>query len=155
MMAGDSIPLDELYQEVILDHFKHPRCKGCLSNPSATSSLFNPLCGDKISVSVLVDEKGIVRELAFVGQGCSISQASASMMSSLCKGKSIEEVKGLAQLFRKMMRGETPEGSAELLGDAVALEGVRKFSARIKCAVLAWEAIEKCLPTMTETPHAH
>lgn len=137
--------LDELYQEVILDHFKRPRCQGKVDKPSAISVIFNPLCGDQVDLSVRV-EGGTVQEIAFGGHGCSISQASASMMSDLCRGKSADEIRRMGDVFRRMMRGEiTPEQAQSELGDAVALEGVRKFSARVKCAMLAWEAIEKCL----------
>jgi nitrogen fixation NifU-like protein len=136
--------LDDLYQEVILDHYKNPRCHGCLSHPSAACSLFNPLCGDQIQLTVKVG-KGSVGEIGFSGHGCSISQASASMMAEICQGKGVAEIETLMAQFRSVMRGEMTPEEAEKLGDAVALEGVRKFSARVKCAMLAWEALEKCL----------
>ena len=137
-------PLDELYQEVILDHYKHPRCHGCLSAPQAQSSLYNPLCGDHITIELTV-ENGRVAQIAFSGKGCSISQAAASMMSSICEGQSIVEVEKFLNKFRALMRGEVGQSECAELGDAVALEGVRKFSARVKCAMLAWEALERCL----------
>ncbi len=135
---------DSLYQEVILDHFRNPRCKGCLENAHAAAALYNPLCGDQIDLSINV-RAGVITEIGFAGHGCSISQASASMMSELLKGKTVDESRRLSDLFRSMMRGE--RGGEELpdLGDAVALEGVRKFSARVKCAMLAWEAVERCI----------
>jgi nitrogen fixation protein NifU and related proteins len=136
--------LDELYQEVILDHYRNPRCRGSVETPSARCSLFNPLCGDQIEVTLTVQE-GRISEIAFTGHGCSISQAAASMVSDLCKGKTVDGTMGLSTLFRQMMRGEKEGVQLSELGDAVALEGVRKFSARVKCAMLAWEAIEKCL----------
>ncbi len=137
--------IDELYQEVILDHFKRPRCRGCIDKPSASLTLHNPLCGDQVELSVSVS-KGRIVEIAFGGHGCSISQASASMMSELCKGKTLEEIRKIGDSFKQMMRGEQPgDALVTILGDAVALEGVRKFSARVKCAMLAWEAIEKCM----------
>ena len=136
--------LEDLYQEVILDHYKHPRCQGCFSHPDASCALFNPLCGDQIDLCVNLQGKTVC-DVGFCGHGCSISQASASMMSDLCKGKSLEEIEKLAGLFKALMRGEKASDQAQELGDAVALEGVRRFSARIKCAMLAWEALEKCI----------
>lgn len=145
--------LEELYQEVILDHYKNPRGKRVLGTPSAACSLFNPLCGDQVAVSVAVEEalgcadcSERLYDIGFEGHGCSISQAAASIMTELCKGKSVEEVEKMVGLFRQMMRGEkSGEEVKDELGDAIALEGVRKFSARVKCAMLAWEALEKCL----------
>ena len=137
--------LDELYQEVILDHYKRPRCQGCLQNPSSNTTLFNPLCGDQVELTILIEGQTL-KDIAFGGHGCSISQASASMMSELCRGKSLLEVRELCKKFKGLMRGDEQREEVEIvLGDAVALEGVRKFSARVKCAMLAWEAIEKCL----------
>lgn len=148
--------LDELYQEVILDHYKRPRCQGCLAASNAQASLYNPLCGDQIQLTVALDSpdtgdqsSGIIRDLGFAGHGCSISQASASMMAEVCKGKSVSVAKNLIQHFRDLMRGARTGDDSPELGDAVALEGVRKFSARVKCAMLAWEALEKCLESQT------
>ncbi|MBX7137130.1 MAG: SUF system NifU family Fe-S cluster assembly protein [Oligoflexia bacterium] len=136
---------DALYQEVILDHYKHPRCKGCLSTPSDSFVLYNPLCGDQVELSLTAQDDR-VSEIAFNGHGCSISQASASIMSNLCRNHSFAEVREIVESFRAMMRGEVePAALQDKLGDAVALEGVRKFSARVRCAMLAWEALEKCL----------
>ena len=136
--------LDDLYQEVILDHFRKPRCQGCVANPSGEATLFNPLCGDQISLTVKLDGSKI-QDLGFTGQGCSISQASASMMADVCRGKDIAGARSLGEGFRAMMRGEKSAESLPELGDAAALEGVRRFSARVKCALLAWEALDKCL----------
>jgi nitrogen fixation protein NifU and related proteins len=136
--------LDEIYQEVILDHHKHPRCQGCIDCPDASCALRNPLCGDHIDLRVNVEDQK-VSKIMFSGHGCAISQASASMMSDLCSGKTLEQVGNLAAYFRSMMRGEKSGEELEELGDAVALEGVKNFSARVKCAMLAWEALEKCV----------
>lgn len=136
--------LDELYQDIILDHYKHPRCQGDLVNPDCKCELRNPLCGDSIELMVTVKDNHI-QDIKFSGHGCSISQAGASMMSDLCKGKSILEIRDLCKTFRGMMRGEKTNEEIQILGDAVSLEGVRKFSARIKCALLAWDALEKCV----------
>ena len=136
--------LDDLYQEVILDHFRKPRCQGCVSNPSGEATLFNPLCGDQISLSLKLEGEKI-QDLGFTGHGCSISQASASMMADACRGKDVSIARSLGEDFKAMMRGEKKAEDLPDLGDAAALEGVRKFSARVKCALLAWEALEKCL----------
>ncbi len=136
--------LDDLYQELILDHYKNPRCQGCLQNPDCQCELRNPLCGDIIDLSIKF-QNGIVQDIRFSGHGCSISQAGASMMSELCRGKSITEVRDLCKVFRGMMRGEKSTDEIKVLGDAVSLEGVRKFSARIKCALLAWDVVERCI----------
>ncbi|MBX7144150.1 MAG: SUF system NifU family Fe-S cluster assembly protein [Oligoflexia bacterium] len=135
--------LDELYQELLLDHFKKPRCHGCIADASAHSHVFNPLCGDQIAVTVKVGEDKL-QDIKFTGHGCSISQASASLMSELCQGKQIEVVRRFIAAFQAMMRGESHPDKQQL-GDVLALEGVRKFSARIRCALLGWEALERCL----------
>ena len=136
--------VEELYQELIVDHFKHPRHRGPLTTATESASLFNPLCGDQVEVHVQI-ENGIVKAIAFEGKGCSISQASASMMTELCVGKDIATVRSLLNAFTKMMKGEGTDDELESLGDAGALQGVKKFAARIKCAMLAWEAVEQCL----------
>jgi len=136
--------LEELYQELILDHAKHPRCKGAIEHPDAKASLLNPLCGDEVTLTLKYRE-GKVGELCFDGQGCAISQASASMMAELCKGQPVEQVQSLLQQFMAVMRGEKAAEDCPDLGDAASLEGVQRFPARIKCATLAWEAINKCL----------
>jgi nitrogen fixation NifU-like protein len=135
--------LEELYQDLLLDHFKHPRCRGTLINPDAVSALRNPLCGDEVKLS-LAFKDGTISDIAFSGHGCSISQASASMMSELVKGMSVQSADEALASFRSLMQGKDDEVKAEL-GDVSALAGVRKFSARIRCALLAWEALEICL----------
>lgn len=141
--------LDELYQEVLLDHFKHPRRFGPLPDADARFSVFNPLCGDQVEVAIKVKD-GKIDNILFSGHGCSISQASASMMTELCAGKTIEEVREILGLYRKMMRGETQEQELARLGDVVTLQGIRKFTARMKCALIAWDALERCLGTVPE-----
>ena len=145
--------LDDLYQEVILDHHKRPRCYGCVNCPDASCELRNPLCGDQIDLSVSA-KNGQVEDIKFCGHGCAISQASASMMSDLCRGKSLDFVGRLAHHFRCLMRGEKSSEDVQELGDAVALEGVRRFSARVKCAMLAWEALEKCIDELRRSASA-
>ncbi len=136
--------LDDVYQELLLDHYKSPRCKGVLLNPDRVVDLHNPLCGDQISLNVKFAGDSI-SEIAFTGHGCSISQATASIMSELVRGKSKEEVKRLSLLFRKMIKSEVAGDALDPLGDALALEGVKKHSARIKCALLAWDCIDRAL----------
>ena len=155
-MAG----LEDLYREIILDHYRSPRNRGELEVPPAHKAEgFNPLCGDEVVLYLDIDpETQTVRDIKIAGQGCSISQASTSMMSAAVKGKSIEEVRKLIGAFKALMsihesklEGE-PDGSdlaADLegvrLGDLEALQGVVKFPVRIKCATLAWNTLQQGL----------
>ena len=145
--------VDDLYQEVILDHFKKPRCHGCLAGPCAGCTIYNPLCGDQIVLNLRLSDK-VVSEIAFSGHGCSISQAAASMMTDLCRGKTVEQARTLAQQFRELMRGERKSEDSPELGDAISLEGVRNFSSRVKCATLAWEALDRCLDNAEKSEQA-
>lgn len=132
--------LDDLYREVILDHYSHPRNKGTMDDPDIKVEGANPLCGDELSIFVrLVHAK--ITDVKFVGRGCSISQSSASMMTQQIKGKTLDEAKHLVGRFKAMMHGE-PVNEDEL-GDLMALQGVRKFPVRIKCATLSWVALEQ------------
>lgn len=132
--------LDDLYREVILDHYAHPRNKGTLDDAEIKVEGANPLCGDELSIFVKL-AGGTIADVRFVGRGCSISQASASMMTEQIKGKRVEEAMQLVGQFKAMMHGE-PVNEDEL-GDLVALQGVRKFPVRIKCATLSWVALEQ------------
>lgn len=134
--------LDMLYRQVIMDHYKNPRNNGVLED-SVTVNLNNPTCGDRIQLTMKVEE-GIVQEAKFEGEGCSISMSSASMMTQAVKGKKIEEALQLSKIFSDMMLGKEYDDSIDL-GDIEALQGVCKFPARIKCATLAWKALEKGL----------
>lgn len=135
--------LDELYQEIILDHYRHPRGRGHLDLPKVSHEGANPLCGDEITLELRIVD-GTVQDIKFNGQGCSISQASASMLTEAVKGKSVAEVKALIQQVLALLRGES-EGDPETLGDIAALSGVRKFPVRVKCASLAWHTLEEAL----------
>jgi nitrogen fixation NifU-like protein len=137
------VSLDDLYKEVILDHYKSPRNKRAL--PGATVSLHknNPLCGDEITIHARLDN-GSVAEIAFEGQGCSISQASASMLTEAVAGRRIPDAAMLAREFRGMMEGSV-EPDEEELGDLMALKGVVKYPVRIKCAVLGWDVLQEAL----------
>jgi nitrogen fixation NifU-like protein len=149
--------LEDLYREIILDHYRNPRNRGELEVPPAHKvEGFNPLCGDEIVVYLDVDDAGTVQDIRIAGQGCSISQSSASMMSSAVKGKTIDEVRDLTRAFKAMMSihesslggegtddatGETLDVPDVKLGDLEALRGVVKFPVRIKCATLAWNTL--------------
>jgi nitrogen fixation NifU-like protein len=135
--------LEDLYKEVILDHYKSPRNKRPLPDAELSSSKNNPLCGDEITVFAHV-EGGTVADVSFQGQGCSISQSSASMLTEAVKGRSVDDAKALAADFRGMMAGEV-EPTEEEFGDLVALKGVVKYPIRIKCAVLAWDVLQEAL----------
>ena len=135
---------EELYQEIILDHYKNPRCEGDIENPSSKMTMLNPLCGDAITVTLSTDGD-MVKEVNFIGDGCAISKASASMMSEICCGKTKSEILDLESKFNSLLKGEVDATTLPELGDAASLGGVRHFSARIRCALLAWEAIKKAL----------
>ena len=134
--------LDQLYRSVIMDHYKNPRNKGSLEENNVTIDMNNPTCGDRIHLTLKMND-GIVEDAKFDGEGCSISMSSASMMTQIVKGKKLEEALELADIFSKMMLGEDFEDEKYDLGDVEALQGVAKFPARIKCATLAWKAMEK------------
>ena len=135
--------LDELYRDLILDHYRHPRNKGHLEHPTAKVEGYNPLCGDEIEVTLQI-EGGEVKDVAFMGRGCSISQASGSMMTDIVKGRSRDEALRLAQEFRHLMTHADSKVPEEL-GDLEAFQGVAKFPVRVKCATLAWRVLEEGL----------
>ena len=133
-----------LYQEMILDHYRRPRNKGEIPNADASVLMKNPLCGDEIAVHVRYDGDQIA-DLGFSGRGCSISQASASMMTQLLKGKSVEEAEAIRTRFRDMVMGDKDAGEDKTLGSLRSLGGVARFPARVKCALLAWNALDTAL----------
>ncbi len=135
--------VDDLYKEVILDHYKSPRNKRPLPGATVSEHKNNPLCGDEITVHARLED-GRIAEVAFEGQGCSISQASASMLTEATRGKTIEEAGALAQEFRALMEGAV-EPDEDAFGDLVALKGVVKYPVRIKCAVLGWDVLQEAL----------
>jgi len=137
------LALEELYKEVILDHYKNPRNKRDLPGAELSCSKNNPLCGDEITIHAQVDG-GRVSEITFEGSGCSISQASASMLTQAVGGKSVEDAEHIATDFRGMMEGAVDPDEDEF-GDLVALKGVVKYPVRIKCAVLAWDVFQEAL----------
>lgn len=133
--------LDQLYRQVIMDHYKTPRNKGTIEENSVNIEMNNPTCGDRIHLTLQVED-GIVKDAKFDGEGCSISMASASMMTQAVKGKDVDTALKLSDIFSDMMLGKEYDDSVDL-GDIEALQGVSKFPARIKCATLAWKAMEK------------
>jgi nitrogen fixation NifU-like protein len=137
------LALEDLYKDVILDHYKNPRNKGPLAGTVVSCTANNPLCGDELTVHARI-EGGRVEEVSFEGSGCSISQASASMMTEAVSGKSLSDAETLATDFRSMMEGKH-DPSEEEFGDLVALKGVVKYPVRIKCAVLAWDVLQDSL----------
>ena len=141
---GSDARLSALYQEVILDHYRRPRNRGALAEPTGSASLRNPLCGDEIEVQVAMHE-GKVADVKFGGRGCSISQASASMMTELVKGRTPDEVHALGERFAEMIRGDAEAAKDQALGQARALSGVSRFPTRVRCALIAWEAMERAV----------
>ncbi len=144
-MAG----LEDLYREIILDHYRTPRNRGELDPPAVSAEGHNPLCGDEIRIYLEVRD-GVVVDVKFSGSGCSISQSSASMMSAAVKGKKVDDVRALVSRFKNMMSIEEGEVDTSVpLGDLEALQGVVKFPVRIKCAVLAWNTLAEGLDSAT------
>ncbi|MBA2336892.1 MAG: SUF system NifU family Fe-S cluster assembly protein [Acidimicrobiia bacterium] len=144
------MPIDDLYRDVILDHYRNPRRRGRLNHDAIHADGQNPSCGDEFGVDVVVGG-GIITDIATQGQGCSISQASGSMMADAVVGLTIDEVRDLASSFKRMMsivEGDNPvdpERPGAVLGDLEALQGVRQFPVRIRCADLAWVALEDAI----------
>lgn len=137
--------LSDLYQEIILDHNRRPRNYGKLDQPTHQAEGHNPLCGDEISVFIQLEDDRIT-DISFDGQGCAISKASASLMTSRLKGRTLDEVRAVADDVRELLTGPDEEpADLEKLGDLAALQGVRKYAVRVKCATLAWHALEAAL----------
>ncbi len=151
---------EQLYKEIILDHYRRPRNRGTLPPPARHSKGFNPLCGDEVTVYVEVDPNGVVADVRIDGRGCAISQASASMMTEALRGSTLAEVEERTARFLSML-GVTDDaafdGGADLgtqLGDVEALQSVKQFPARIKCATLSWNTLAAALAaeeSFTET----
>jgi nitrogen fixation NifU-like protein len=142
--------LDELYRQVILDHYRNPRRRGALSGPHVHAEGLNPSCGDEFSIDIQIED-GVIADARIQGQGCSISQASGSMMTDAIVGKTIGEARDLTATFKLMMGIDEgtdpldPERPGAVLGDLEALQGVRKFPVRIKCADLPWATLTDAL----------
>ena len=136
--------LRDLYQEVILDHSKRPRNHRRLEGASHKAEGFNPLCGDKFTVYLQV-ENGVVKDIGFLGSGCAISTAAASMMTESLKGKTVEEAEALFGRFHDLLTGRTGGTGAAGLGKLAAFSGVQEFPVRVKCATLAWHTLRAAL----------
>jgi nitrogen fixation NifU-like protein len=136
--------LDDLYQEILLDHYKRPRNFGPLAGADRDADGHNPLCGDRVHVHVKLDGDKL-GEVRFEGSGCAISTASASMMTEAVRGKSRAEIEELWNRFHAGVTGETDAGALEALGELAALSGVRAFPMRVKCATLAWHTLRAAL----------
>lgn len=145
--------LSDLYQEIILDHYKNPRNYGDMDEPHVHAEDNNPSCGDELELSFnLNEDQDTVEELKFEGQGCAISMASASLMSDKIEGMTLDEIEELHDRFETMLTDEETDAEelSDELGDLVALEGVIKFPIRIKCASLAWDTLHKGLEALEE-----
>ena len=137
--------LDELYEEIILDHYRNPRNNQELDSPDVELAADNPFCGDEVKIQISF-QNGRVDEIGVTGRGCAISQASASLLAELAEGQTRGELARVANLVRRMMRDESlTEEELDDLGDIEALRGVRKFPVRIKCALLSWAALQDVL----------
>ncbi len=136
--------LNSLYQQLILEHYRKPHNKGELEDSTVEIHMNNPTCGDEIRLQLKLDG-GKISEARFVGQGCSISQASVSMMTDLLEGSSVDEALELNRTFTEMMHGDEEAAKDRSLGDLRALQGVSKFPVRIKCALLGFNALEEAL----------
>ncbi len=136
--------LDELYQEVILDHNKSPRNFRTIDSANRKAQGYNPLCGDQVTVYVKLED-GVIKDISFQGSGCAISKASASMMTAELKGKSEAEARQLFENVHRMLTGEAGQSGVEKIGKLAILSGVSKFPARVKCASLAWHTVNAAL----------
>jgi len=147
--------LRELYQEVILDHSRHPRHFGALANATHSGEGFNPLCGDRVKLTMAIDDKGRIADIKFEGKGCAISQASASLMTDMLAGRTVGEAEKLMSGFLHLVKGEN---ATDLQGDdrdrLDVLAGISEFPMRVKCATLAWHTMKSALeggqPAKTE-----
>lgn len=141
--------LKSLYQQLILEHYRSPRNKEELPDSTVRIHMANPVCGDEIHLQLKVEDETITAA-KFVGQGCSISQASISMLTGLLEGKELSEADALAERFTALMHGDEDAGRDKSLGDLRALQGVSKFPVRIKCALLGFDALQEALEEMQE-----
>ncbi len=142
--------LRDLYQQVILDHSKSPRNHGKLTCDCVHVHGDNPTCGDEIDVYVQFGDEGKITDIKFDGQGCAISQASASMMTVKIKGASRDKASAMLKDFRSVVTGEGTVQDEDALGELVLLEGVQKFPQRVKCAMLGWRALEQAMQQADE-----
>jgi len=136
--------LNSLYQQLILEHYKRPRNRGELDESTVEVHMRNPSCGDEVRLQLRIEDD-VITDLRFLGEGCSISQASVSMMTSLLKGRHLDEAMGVAKRFTQMMHGDAEAAKDRTLKDLRALEGVAKFPVRVKCALLGFDALQEAV----------
>ena len=141
---ADQPPLNSLYQQLILEHYRHPKNKSELPDKTVEVHMHNPVCGDEIQLQLKI-ENDVIKSAKFAGQGCSISQASVSMMTALLEGRKLSDADALAARFTELMHGSTAAATDKALGDLRALQGVAKFPVRIKCALLGFDALLEAL----------
>ncbi len=142
--------LDQLYQEIILDHYKHPHGRGLREPYSAEVHHVNPTCGDELTLRVALEGEKLV-DISFTGQGCSISQASASVLHELLTGRTVDDALHAHASFTELMLGKGQvEPDEEILGDGIAFAGVAKYPARVKCALLSWMALKDAIARSVE-----
>ncbi len=134
--------LQDLYQEVIVDHNRKPRNFGRLDNANHTAEGYNPLCGDRLTIFARVSDDGTIEDVSFEGEGCAISVASASLMTDHLKGRKVSESESLFDSFRELVTGDGSEAGDEALGKLAALGGVRAYPSRVKCATLCWHTLQ-------------
>jgi nitrogen fixation NifU-like protein len=142
-------PLNSLYQQLILEHYRNPRNKAELEEKTVEVHMANPVCGDEIRLQLRVEGNAIA-EAKFIGQGCSISQAAVSMMTTLLRGRKLSDADALAKRFTEMMHGDPAAAKDPALGELRALQGVSKFPVRIKCALLGFDALQEALRRTAE-----
>lgn len=148
MMDRSTPALGDLFQDIILEHYRRPRNKGDLQDATVDVHMNNPTCGDEVHLYLAVAD-GVVHDVSFQGEGCSISQSSISMMTQMLKGQPVEEGLRLAERFKAMMHGDADAAKDRSLRDARALAGVSKFPTRVKCALLGWDAFEEAVKRST------
>jgi nitrogen fixation NifU-like protein len=136
--------LESIFRELILDHYRKPRNKGALEEPTVTVAMRNPLCGDEIELMLRIEDDRIA-DLRFKGQGCSISQAAVSMMTEKLRGAALDDAVALERRFLDLMHGDESAGEDRALGDLRALQGVAKLPVRIKCALLGFNALDEAI----------
>lgn len=136
--------LESIFRELILDHYRKPRNKGEMDSPTVTVAMRNPMCGDEIELHLDIEDD-CIRTVRFTGQGCSISQASASMMTQSLEGKSLDQAIDLERQFLALMHGDEAAQEDRRLGDLRALQGVSRLPVRIKCALLSWNALDEAV----------
>ncbi len=149
MSSAAEPELDELYKDLILDHYRRPRNRHSVAEPKVVGEGYNPLCGDEIAVEAHI-EGDVLADVGFQGRGCSLSQASGSMMTEAIKGKTLQEARSLIAQFTRMMTNPASPASEEL-GDLEAFIGVAKYPVRVKCATLAWHALIDLLNQYEQT----